>query len=185
MRLKSKKILVAASVIILVAICGVYLIKKKVYKTAPKKIYEVAVMARSQNSSDPQEDARTSLKSGDVLLAGEEGKRWSATESVSYIILKMNLTEDQAQKLISPEERGLSEDEIEKEMENFRGGREDIPAEEAEAYENELEQRREIVTLRQYRINLEKYFPDFKPNDLLSGQPFQDKVYGWEIVDKK
>lgn len=39
---------------------------------------------------------------------------------------------------------------------------------------------------RLYFIDLSKRdFAKFQANDLLKGQPFQNKVYGWEIVDKK
>jgi len=182
---RSKKILIAGAVVIIVIAAAAYFTLKKVNKHAPKKTYEVAVMVRSQNSSNPEEDARVSLKAGDVLMAKEEGKSWSSTELVSYMILKMSLTEEEAQKLISPKERELSKEEIEKEMNNFREGRGDIPDEEVKSFEDELRQRKETVVMRQYQIDMEKNFPNFKANDLLSGQPYQDKVYDWSIVKKK
>lgn len=38
---------------------------------------------------------------------------------------------------------------------------------------------------RMYRVDMEKYFPDFNPNDVLQKQPFLDKVYSWKIIKNK
>ncbi len=181
---KPKKVIIFL-LLLVVIITVVFVSKKYIFKNEPKEIYEVAIMVRSQKASDPKEDARSSLKKGDVLLAKKDGGKWSRTEKVSYLILKMNLTAKQFQKITEPVEKGLTKDEIKKEMEQFKKGREDILEEELEKYKEELKQRREIVIMRKYRINMEKYFPDFKANDLIKGQPFDGEVFDWKIVEKK
>lgn len=144
------------------------------------------MQVRDQNANgDEKENAKTSLKKGDVLLAQEEGHNWSTTEKVSYLILKINLTEKQREKLVDSVYKKLTRKEIKKELENFKNGRDDIPDEEIDRYKEELKNRKDVVVLRKYRINMEKYFPDFVANDLVVGQPYEDKVFDWSIVQKK
>ena len=181
-KISLKKAAVFGIILVILAV-GVYFAATKIFKPAPKKVYEVAVVVRSQNNPDPEEDRRTSLKAGDVLVVQDEGHNWSRTERISYLILKMNLTEDQKIKLTAPQEKEIK----------FR----DLPEEEKKRIEEEKkrakeegreyreEPHRETLRARAYRINLKKYFPEFKPTDLLSGQPYLDKVYDWGIVEKK
>lgn len=168
-----KRTLIAASV------AGVFLLIGAVYfiffhQAAPKFVYDVAVIVRDQNSADKNDDKRNTLNYGDVLLAQKEGHKWSNTEKVNYLILKMELSEEEADKLTSPKEKRIK----------FK----DLPAEEQEALKKEGredEPRTERLIAREYRIKMEKYFPDFKPLDLLNKQPYQDKIYTWSIVEKK
>jgi hypothetical protein len=52
--------------------------------------------------------------------------------------------------------------------------------------EDELKNQKITLRARAFRINLEKYFPDFNPMILLEkGQPYLDKIYDWKIVEKK
>lgn len=179
-----KKVVIFLLILALIVVAG-WLVKKYVFKNKPKEVYDVAVMVREQKSSDPKEDARSSLKIGDVLLAKKSGHQWSRTEKISYLILKMDLTPEQFQKLTEPVTKKLTKDEKAKEMEQFKQGRENIPEEEIKRFKEELAQRRETVVMRKYRIKMEKYFPDFKPNDLIKGQPFDGEVFDWKIVEKK
>ncbi len=169
----SLKKVVIITVICAVIIIGGYFLVVKVFKGAPKQIYEVAVMVRSQHNKDKDEDRRTSLKAGDILVTQKEGHKWSKTEKVSYLILKMNLTEEQATKLTRPEEeeiklKDLSEEEQKRIKEE---GREDEP-------------RTKTIRAREYRIDMSE-FEGFKAVDLLKGQPYSDEVYGWGIVERK
>lgn len=145
--------------------------------------YEIAVQVRDQNNSDPAEDARTSMKAGDVLVVQPVGHSWSATELVSYLILKIKLDNIQKSQLVQPEERKLSKKEIEaRRPGNFK----EMPEEERKRFEEEEKNRpqTETVRTRQYRIDLEEIgFTD--PNALLSGQPFRDKTFDWGIVEEK
>lgn len=182
-KIKNTKFVIIFGVLLLIILAAATYRLNRI-RLEPKKIYNVVVMVRSQNNSDHEEDKRTSLKTGDVLMVKEDGHKWSSTENVSYLILKMNLTEEQAQKIIEPVEVKLSKDEINKEMEQFKQDRQDIPEEELNAHEEELEQRKEVVLLRKYKIDMSE-FKDFQPNDLLNGQPYQNEIYDWSIVEKK
>ncbi len=179
-KLKQLKFIIPIVILLIIGGFGLY---KFLYNKAPKQIYEVAVMVRSQKSSNPEEDKKTSLKAGDVMMVKEVGRKWSRTESVSYLILKMNLTEEEARKIVSPVEKKLSKDEIKKELDQFIK-EQDISKEEKKNFEEELERRRETVVMRKYRIDMEE-FEGFKPIDLIKGQPYQEEVYDWGIVEKK
>ena len=169
---------------LVVVILGVgFLLFKKFYHPEPKQIYEVAIMVRDQHNSDPEEDRRTSLKKGDVLVVHPEGHNWSRTEKISYLILKMKLTKREAEKLMRPEEEELSRDERKKRLEEMTKDR-NLNKEEIKKIEEELKQERKMIRARLYKIDLNE-LGEFKPVDLLKGQPFQDKVYDWSIVEKK
>ncbi len=177
----TKRIVIIAIVLIVIATTGVIL-RKTVFKPAPKKIYEVAVMVRSQENPNKAEDMRTSLKVGDALVIQKDGHNWSRIEKISYLILKMNLTEEQKAKLTQGEEREISEDELSQE-EMDRIAEEKKRAEENDEKYME-EPRTETIRARQYHIDME-IFEGFKANDLLNKQPYYGEVYDWGIVDKK
>ena len=180
---KNLKTIVIVLLILVIIFALWFVLKKYVFKGDPKNIYQVAVLVRDQRSGD--KDKSKNLKIGDVLMhkKGEEVK-WSRTERISYLIIKMNLTEEQAQEITSPVDRELTKDEIAKELEAFKEGREEISAEESDRFKEELGQRRETVKIRKYHIDMDE-FGDFRANDLLaSPYPFQDKVFDWKIVDK-
>ncbi len=181
----SKKVLTLLVIALVVIAAGVTLIMKKggFGKDQPKQDYEIAVQVRDQHNSDPVEDMRTSMKAGDVLVVQKAGHSWSNTEQVSYLILKMNLNDEEKAKLVEQEERKLSRKEIKaRRPANY----DDLPKEEKKRYE-EMEEGRpqtETVRPRKYRIDLEKLgFSD--PNVLLSGQPLLGKTYDWSIVEEK
>jgi hypothetical protein len=174
-KIKSKKLIVWKKIIIvflvLLIVIGAYWVSKKIFKNEPKQIYQAAIMVRDQENSDPAEDRRTSLKSGDVLMVADENHKWSNTEKISYLILKMNLTESQKNKLTQPEEREKEKNELTEEEKKIM--------EENENFETS----KELIRIRQYRIKIEDF--DFEPLDLLKGQPFLEEIYDWKIVEKK
>ena len=174
-----KHLIIAAAVALIVA--GGFFAGKKVLNRAPKQIYEVAIMARSQHNSDPEEDLKSSLKAGDVLVVQKNGHSWSTTESVSYLILKMNLTEKQAIKLTHPKEKEIKFKDLSEE-EKTRIEEEKKRAKEADEKYVE-EPRMETLIAREYRIGMSE-FEGFEANDLLNGQPF-DEVFDWGIVERK
>ncbi len=184
---KRGKIIISGILIILIlAIISGIIWRTKFFNDKPRQIYEVAVMVRNQNNSDPAEDLRTSLKAGDTIVAQKAGHGWSATEKISYLILKMNLTEEQAQKLTSPQERNLTKAEIKAEKNKRSEANKNLPKEEKERMDEEIENRKITIRAREYRINMEKYFPGFDPMILLNqGQPYMDKIYDWKIVERK
>lgn len=149
-------------------------------KDDPVMVYDVAVMLKDQNQKDPEEDLKSSLKAGDVVLTRETGREWSNTERISYLILKMKLKQSEAAKLTEPETKKLSEKEAKEKglIPEERGEREE------EMEKEELEQRLiQTVRARKYRINIEDM--DFDISQVRNGQPFPDKEFGWGIVEKK
>lgn len=169
--LKSKNFLIAGIIVLLVVLVGYFFMSEKNNK-APKKVYEVAVRVVSQNNSNKEEDLKTSLKYGDVLLVAENEHKWSNTEKISYLILKMELSDEEKVNIVSPKTQKVDLDKLSEEERKMMEERGE-------------DDRLETVIAREYRINMEKYFPEFKSLDLLNKQPYQEKVYDWKIVEKK
>lgn len=179
-----KRQLVRLSVFLLIT--AVYVAGMLWWEPAPKASYEALVMMRDQSSGNADEDRRSSLKAGDVILVQKEGHSWSDSERISYLILKMSLTEEQAQRLTQPLDREVGEDELSDEE------KQRIEDEKKRAQERGTEFRREPrrITLmaRQYRIDLEEIgFPgtEDNANSLMGSQPFPDRVFDWGSVEKK
>ena len=173
-----KKILTA--ILIIAVLYGGWFLIFKIFKPVPKQIYEVAVYAHNQSGSDPS----SSMRMGDALVVMKEGHSWSHTESVSYLILKMNLSEEQAQKLSMADEKEIpfkqwSDEEKQRTEEEEARAKED----DREYFE---EPKRETLRPRLYRIDLEdKVFEGFTRVQLMQGQPFDDQIFDWGIVEKK
>jgi cell division protein FtsL len=175
-KISLKKILLVLLAITMIVIAG-WLIITKALKPKPKQLYQVAVMVRDQSG-----DISTALKSGDVLIIQDDGHKWSRTESVSYLILKMELTEEQKQKLLSSDEKELEFEDLSEEEQKRIKEEEQRAKDEGREYEREP--RRETLRTRAYRIDLEKLgFSD--PASLIKAQPFAGQVFNWGIVEKK
>ena len=181
MQISRKKLTTIAIIILFLGTIVAAFIVKNIDKPT-KSIYEVAVMVQSQNNSDSEEDRKTSLKKGDVLTIQKGDHNWSKTESVSYLILKMNLTKEQAQKLTQPKTRELAYEEL-SEAEKSMVDEEKKRAK-SEGREYVPEPREETLIAREYYIDLNK-LEDFKPSDLILKQPFEGRVFDWSIVEKK
>ncbi len=183
---KKNTIIILTFSLFILIFSGFFFFKKDLFKTEPKQIYEVEIMVRSQKNPNKEEDRKTSLKRGDVLLVKPENTKWSRGEKISYLILKMKLTKEQVSKLTKPKTKTLSKKEIEKRLnERIKNLPQKIQDKEKEMLRKELENEQEILIAREYAIDLDKYFPDFKATDLLNGQPYQDKIYDWKIVKRK
>lgn len=177
---KQKKLIIIGIIACVVVAIGVFFLLKK--DKAPKAIYEVAVMVRDQNNSNLAEDRKTSLKQGDVLVVQKDGHHWSKTELISYLILRIKMTEEQSQMLTRAKTRELADEEL-TEVERGRIEEEKKRAQEA-GEEYVPEKHEETLLAREYRINMSN-LPDFKPVDLIKEQPFIGEVYDWGIVEKK
>ena len=138
-------------VVVLAIILGAVIFPKK-------EVYEVAVQVRDQTNPDPEEDLRTSLKRGDAAVVFPEGHKWSDTERMSYLILKMEMSKKESKELVQSETELI----------------EGPPGEKAE--EN-------IVRLRTHTINLEHI--GFNQDNVKDGQPFEDEIFEWNVVTKK
>ncbi|PIP33673.1 hypothetical protein COX22_03055 [Candidatus Falkowbacteria bacterium CG23_combo_of_CG06-09_8_20_14_all_49_15] len=147
-----------------------------------KRIYEIAIVVRGQQNPDPAEDRKNSLKAGDALIAQGEGHQWSVTEKTSYLILKMNLTDKQAEALTRPEEVEIAFSDLSAEEQKRIEEEKALAEKEGRDYTEET--RRETVRARAYRVKIEK-LPPFNPDLLPAGQPFLDQVYDWAMVEKK
>ncbi|MFA6183741.1 MAG: hypothetical protein WC682_01410 [Parcubacteria group bacterium] len=135
------------------------------------KTYQVLVSIHDNTMPDPAEDKKTSIKKGYALGLYPEDHQWSDTEKVSFLILKMKLNETEATDLMAPVEKDINIKTLPKEEQDRLKKEKDAPPQ------------KETLAARKYKINLEKInFSD--PNSLLKGQPFTDKVFGWEIVEK-
>jgi len=167
-------------IVIFLFIAGVALILKVSLDEGPKEIYEVAVMVKDQNNSNSDEDMSTSMKKGDVLVIKKEGQNWSRTELVTYLILKIELSEEQRQKLTQAQTEEVNRSKTtDKELEGLSS------EQKKEFIEPRKEPEMKTIRPREYRIDMRK-FKDFTPIDLLNiGQPYFEEVYDWGIVEKK
>jgi hypothetical protein len=155
----------------------------------PNSGYEALIQVRDQVSRDPVEDARASLKAGDVIAVFPAGHSWSSTERMSYLILRLDISEEQSRKLTESvtkkhefpkEEKQAQEERIKKiEAENIKNGKE-----KGQGLMGMDRERMDTIRARAYRIKMNK-FKGFDPNELLNGQPYMEKMYGWNIVEKK
>ena len=133
--------------------------------------YEVAVLFKDQGSGVDD------LKAGDVALIKEAGQDWSNTEKISYLLLKMEINEDQSKTLLEPEVKRLSEEEV------LADG---LISEEALASMSEEDKKKfftEVIQARRYRIKIEEL--DFDPMKIRNSQPFPRKRFDWSIVEEK
>jgi len=175
--MKYKKLLTIISFAIVIVVIFSFVISKIVGEKMP--YYEVAVLLEDFKYD---KNPKTMKLVGDVVVIQNKDFAWSKNDSEKYLILKMDITEDQSRKLIIPKQIEIPYDELSEEE------RENIQREEESARENgedyEYEPRTEILAPREYRINLEKV-GNLRNIDLTRGQPFFKKVYDWDIVEER
>ena len=183
--LTKKQALIAGFVLAGLVILGVLI--NLFFKPAPKALYEVAVFAHDQGDNSA-ESLKSDMKIGDVLIMKkqEEGKtlNWSTTERISFLILKMELTEDEVQKLTMADEREIPKKEWSEE-EKKRAEEEETRAKQ-EGREYRPKPKTETLRPRLYRIRLEdEIFAGFLREQLMNGQPYTERVFDWGVVEKK
>jgi hypothetical protein len=169
----SKKPLIIFLTVIILLVGGYFGYKKyqknKFMKGNAESVYEVLVQMADEKVNDPVEDARSSLKRGDVIAYVPEGHQWSDTEKISYLIVKMKLKPVDASKLMEAETKDKPIDEARKK---------EMP--------EGMKSEKETVRARKYQINLDKLdVEDLTINDLAKGQPTGDKVFGENVIRKK
>jgi hypothetical protein len=135
------------------------------------EVYEALVMPKDQTNPDPQEDARGSLKAGDVMGIFPEGHVYSDTEKQSYLLLKLTLTDAEAQELTQPQTKPSGSPTSDK-----SGG----PSSAAKALEDKQD---ETVRARAYRLKIETL--QFDINTIWKAQPFPVKVFDDKLIEKK
>lgn len=156
---------------------GIGFFKKRAEIQGETKVYEVLIQLQDQVNPDPEEDAKSSAKKGDAILVRETGKVWSKTERISYLILKIKLNEDQAQKIVQAKTRKLSKKEgLEKGL---------IDNDKLEKFNNQTPKQEltEDILFREYRVKIEEL--DFDWMKVRERQPFEKEVFEWEMIQKK
>jgi hypothetical protein len=163
---KKRFIAFIAVVVLLIAgtVWGVIKFKNRNNPANQEQVYEALVNVVDQKTSDPVEDARSSLKKGDVIAYFPEGHNWSDTEKNSYLIVKLKLKAADAAKLMEAVTKEGKE--VESQSTGAMVGK-----------------RLETVRARKYFLNL----PEFDVQKFWSNQqqPFADKVFTSSIIDKK
>lgn len=171
--LVSKKPLIIFLAVIILAVGGYFGYKKyqknSLEKEKTESVYEVLVQLSDEKVNDPVEDARSSLKRGDVIAYVPEGHQWSDTERISYLIVRLKLTPEDAQKLMEPDTKPSS-----------------VKTPEGKDQPKDSLAQTETVRARKYQIDLGKLGEkDLTINDLSKGQPTGDKVFGASVIRKK
>lgn len=149
------------------AVWGTLKFKNRNNQEKKKQVFEALVNIVDQKVSDPIEDARGSLKKGDVIAIFPEGHSWSETEKNSYLIIKLKIYQEDADKLLKAETKEVKN-------KNRKDG---------EQEEKDMMPEMEIVKARMYRLDL----PDFDTQKFWGGggQPFADKIFTSSIIEKK
>lgn len=154
-------VLAAVGMLILL---GVKLSKKETGKEESKqRVYEALIQPFDQNSTDSAKEDPSALEKGDVIVIFPEGHPWSDTEKTSYLILKLKLTEEDANKLVEPE------------TETVQGK----DGEEGRAAETKT------VRARKYRINIESLNFDLQKFWEIPVQPYPDKALDNSLIQTK
>jgi hypothetical protein len=133
------------------------------------QVYEALVAVTDQKSGDPAEDARANLKAGDVISIRPEGREWSETERISYLIIKLKLKKEDADKLTQAQTKEVKE---EKGVKGEEKGKEMGP-------------RQETVRARAYRLKIEKLDFDLQKFWENQRQPYPDKIFDKGLIEKK
>jgi len=142
-----------------------------------RQVYDALVQLKDEKNKDPEEDAKNSAKAGDVILVRETGKEWSNTEKISYLILKIELNEEQANKIVQAKSKKLSKKEAIKEGIISKEAIKEMDREELKMV------LKKDVLFREYRIKIEEL--EFDPMKVRNAQPFPDEVFDWGIVERK
>jgi len=179
-----KTIILLSALVLLIAgiVFGVLAWKKYKADHNPAnqpQVYEALVNIVDQKSSNPVEDARSSLKKGDVIAYFPAGHPWSETEKISYLIIKIKLRPDEAAKLTQPQTKDVKPDT--KNLPKDKNAPKDMgPPSDAKALAGK---QTETVLARQYRLNLPSF--DLQKFWESHQQPFPDKVFDSGIIQKK
>ncbi|MCX6765656.1 MAG: hypothetical protein NT136_01700 [Candidatus Moranbacteria bacterium] len=107
-------------------------------------------------------------EAGDVIAVLPAGHEWSETEETSYLILKIKLTLEDAAKLTKPETKPSSAE---------------ASAGKGNKNEREMRPPTETIRARAYRLKIETL--NFNPDEIWKGQPYADKIFDKDLIQKK
>lgn len=163
-------------VIILMLVCAVLFFGIKFFKKEsrekPKEnlkieelqgeVYEALIQLFDQGSNSPERADSSSLKKGDVVVIFPEKHSWSETEKTSYLILKLKITEEEADRLLQPE-----------------------IIETQESIDKLTEPQKKIRRARKYRLKIENIGFDLQKfwNDPV--QPNPDEIFSNSLIEEK
>jgi hypothetical protein len=161
---KKRFILLIGVVVVLIAAFAIFGIrfsrkeggKKESQETLP--VYEAMIETKGQNKYQTDEDKRTFLENGDVMVIFPEGHPWTEAEK-GELIIKLRITPEQAQQLVQPEI---------KEQQNDSATKTKSP---------------ETIRLRQYRLKLETL--QYDPAKSNEEQNFSGKVFEDDLIEIK
>ena len=177
--LKNKQKIIIVGIIIFIIILGFLSLGKKDKTIQSQEYYEAAVIIED---SKYDKNPKSMKKIGDVIVIQNKDYKWSEIDRTKYLILKMDIDEDERKQLIIPGGKEIRFNDLsDEEKENIKE-REKLAKENGEEYE--YEPNINISAARKYAINLDKV-GDIKDIDLSKGQPFFDKIYTWKIVEKR
>ncbi|HRZ95809.1 MAG TPA: hypothetical protein P5262_04585 [Candidatus Moranbacteria bacterium] len=166
-KIVSWKPLIILLAVVAIIIGGIFGWKKyknyKAGKEDTRSVYEALVQVVDQQASNPEEDKKASLKRGDVIAILPEGHTWTDTERTSYLIVKIKITPEEAEKLMEP---------VTKEVDpkaSLSDGKDIEP---------------EIETVRPRKYYLDVDVPTV--NELMTkGQPYPEKVFGEGVIEER
>jgi len=154
-----KRLVISGSLLIILAAL-IFGIKYYRYNQQnPYGVWETLVVLRSQNSGlSPAEDAKTSLKRGDVIAVQPEHHAWSETEYKSYLLVKIEGRKDDVEKLLEP----LTENSNQK---------------------NNGTMDQNIIRARKYAVDMDKV--GFSGDQVVSGQPVENRIFKIDVIKEK
>lgn len=158
------------AVIVVLGLAGFSGKKYRDYVRANEHIYEALVQPFNQNPYGDKIVDPSALETGDVIVIFPEGHVWSDSEKTSYLILKLKLSEKEANRLIEPVTKEVKRPKAEK--------AEDKTAE-------DMGTMTETVRARKYRLQIETL--GFDVNNFWQNpvQPYPNQIFGDELIQKK
>ena len=147
-------------------------------KTNPYAVWEVMVVLRSQESgASPEEDAKTSLKRGDVIAVQAPGHAWSETEYKSYLLVKIEGRKQEVDRLLQPLVGTQFIASGNKEQDVIKQGAIN------RAPTGDSQNQQQTIRARKFAVDMDKI--DFKGDQVISGQPVEGKVFRVDVIREK
>lgn len=134
---------------------------KEAAKEGEMKTYKLLIQI--ENPKGNPEDIKGRYERGDIVLTAPADRQFSQAEESGFLIIKMDLTQTQAEVLLRPQVE-------EKPLELFK--KDDREGPEGPEPEKQIKRRR-------YRVNLEKI--GIAPDDF-KGRVIDDKTFKWDVV---
>lgn len=132
-------------------------------------LYEALVQPFGKKPENPLVQDNSALNQGEVVVIFPEGHLWSETEKTGYLILKLKITEEEAQQLVEAETREIEPEEARTEEEGI----------------NPRPPEREILRARKYRLKLEELNFDLQKFWENPTQPYENQIFDSSLIEEK